>query len=207
MNIGQIAKNQQMIYRFVNRSTGGNDVSQLLSRFSSAKNAAAASKAEESASEFLQSMGLSGLQGRSIREMAQYKMRVQNSAAAAPAQVASNTAAAVASQRFSVRESFVPISDKAAEAMQKLALEDAKNSAGTTSAGATDRAKLIREHLQDVEPSKRSAAFNTMNKVWESETNRIAEYIKEKDGNWKNWGDRFDTSILNDYKPGVNVWV
>ena len=66
---------------------------------------------------------------------------------------------------------------------------------------------LIREQLQSVDPSQRTASFNTMNKVWESEMDRIGKFIQEKDASWQDWGDEFDTSILQDYKPGVNVWV
>lgn len=52
-----------------------------------------------------------------------------------------------------------------------------------------------------------AAAFNTINKVWENKMDRIGGYIKEKDPNWTVWGDRFDVSILDDYKAGLNVWV
>ena len=41
----------------------------------------------------------------------------------------------------------------------------------------------------------------------QTELDRIGEYIKEKDPNWKNWGDQFDTKILEGYQPGLNVWV
>ena len=91
--------------------------------------------------------------------------------------------------------------------MQKLALEDARNSAEGKGSSSTERAKFIQEQLKNVDPSKRADAFNTMNKVWESETERLGKYIKEKTPGWNDWGDKFDTSILDDYKPGVNVWV
>ena len=91
--------------------------------------------------------------------------------------------------------------------MQKLALEDAKGSVEGKTTSQADRAKLIQEQLKDVDPSKRAAAFNTMNKVWESETERIGKYIKEKDANWNDWGDKFDTKLLDDYKAGVNIWM
>ena len=123
-----------------------------------------------------------------------------------PAEAAELDASSLA-QRFSVRERYTPISDEATEAMQKLALEDAKNSVRSVKPDQAGRANLIREQLRDVDPSKRTASFNTMNKVWESELDRIGSYIQEKDPGWTGWGSQFDTAILEDYKAGVNIWI
>ena len=102
--------------------------------------------------------------------------------------------------------------------IQELALRDAKNSAGTREGGEAnaadmpafsqkDRLDMVLEEVQKFAPSKRAAAFDTINKVWEDEIDRIGAYIKEKDQNWAIWVDKFDVSILDDYKPGVNVWA
>ena len=112
----------------------------------------------------------------------------------------------------------VSLSDETTKKIQELALTDVKNSAGAQADDETnqtdasafslkDRLCLIQEEIQKFAPSKRAAAFNTMNKVWENEIDRIGAYIKEKDPNWVTWGDKFDASILDDYKPGVNMWV
>ena len=208
MNVGQLARQQQMMYKFINRSTNSSYQQQMKSQLSTAGSLASAAKADDDLAGMLQSMGISGLQGRTVREMAQYQMRVQNaSRRTAAEQTAGSTDAAARTDRFSVREQYAPISDEATEAMQKLALEDAKNSVTGQTADKTSRAKLIQNQLKDVEPSKRAAAFNTMNKVWESETERIGKYIKEKDADWQDWGDKFDTDILDDYKAGINIWV
>lgn len=124
---------------------------------------------------------------------------------------------AVANQLVS-RLQTVNLSDETTKKIQALALEDAKNSAGAQEGGEaegsdktvptrTDRVSLVHDEVQKYAPSKRSAALNTINKVWQAELDRIGAHIKQKDPNWTMWGDKFDTSILNDYKPGVNVWV
>ena len=207
MNISQMARGQQMMYRFINRNTSGGYQAQMKSQLSSMGGFAAAGKNSDPLSDMLQSMGISGLRGRTVREMAQYQLRVRNSSGAANAQQTGSAQTAASAQGFTVREQYTPISDEATEAMQKLALEDAKNSVGGKTASSTERANLIREQLKNVDPSKRTAAFNTMNKVWESETERLGKYIKEKTPGWNDWGDKFDTAILDDYKAGVNVWV
>jgi len=209
MNIGQLARQQNMIYQFVSRGTGGYQT-QMKSQLSSANSFTITDEADDKVSDMLQSMGISGLQGRTVREMAQYQMRMQNTTGTSSTRQtssASDAAAAAQTAKFSVREQYTPISDKATEAMQKLALEDAKGSVEGKTTSQADRAKLIQEQLKDVDPSKRSAAFNTMNKVWESETERIGKYIKEKDESWNDWGDKFDTKLLDDYKAGVNIWM
>ncbi len=208
MNVGQLARQQQMMYKFINRGTNSGNQAQMKSQLSPANSYSLTQSGGDSLSDMLKSMGISGLQGRTVREMAQYQMRVQNASGKSGTQSSPDAAAQTEqTTSFSAREQYTPISDKATEAMQKLALEDAKNSAEGKSASRTERAKLIQDQLKDVEPSKRAAAFNTMNKVWESETERIAKHIKEKNADWEDWGDKFDTKLLDDYKPGVNVWV
>ena len=104
----------------------------------------------------------------------------------------------------------VSLSDETTKKIQELALMDAKNSAGAGDSSALsqkDRLSMIQEEVQKFAPSRRAAAFNTINKVWENEMDRIGEYIKEKDPNWAAWGDEFDAGILDDYKAGVNMWV
>ena len=112
----------------------------------------------------------------------------------------------------------VSLSDETTKKIQNLALMDAKNSAGTQGDGKTeaadtsalsqkDRFSMILEEVRKFSPSRRAAAFNTINKVWESEMDRIGEYIKEKDPDWTTWGDEFDAGILDGYKAGINVWA
>ena len=110
----------------------------------------------------------------------------------------------------------VSLSDETTKKIQELALMDAKNSAGAQEDGEAanasallqkDRLSMIQEEIRKFAPSKRTAAFNTINKVWENEMDRIGAYIKERDPDWATWGDKFDASILDDYKPGVNMWV
>lgn len=237
MNIGKLARQQQMMYSFIDRETnrtGSSDSRTQLNSQLSVMNGRVRTgeSAEDSVASMLKSMGISGLQGRTVREMAQYRMRVQNGSQTAKktagaealtpkasAESAKKTADKAAAkkadgtdlsslmQRFSVREQYTPISDKATETMQQLAIKDAKESAGGKRADSTARANTIREQLKDVEPSKRAAAFNTMNKVYESETERLGDYIKEKEPGWNDWGDKFDAAILDSYKAGVNIWI
>ena len=91
----------------------------------------------------------------------------------------------------SLRQLYQP--DQTTKKIQELALMDAKNSAGAKEDGETadastlwrkDRLSMIQEEVQKFAPSKRAAAFNAINKVWENEMDRIGAYIKEKDSDW-----------------------
>lgn len=202
MNISQLARNQQMMYNFIHKS--GNYSSQIQTQFSGFD---ALNSTNQGAGSLLQKMGVSGLKGRTVREMAKYQLELQENAQISQQNGTGLDIGSLA-QKFPVRTQYTPISDKATAAMQNLALQDAVNSVGNAfSSNSEDRVSLIQEQLKSVDPSKRTAAFNTMNKVWESELDRIGEYIKEKDPSWNNWGDQFDTDILKDYKPGINILV
>lgn len=201
MNINQLARNHQMMFNFINRDSSY--ASQMQSKF----NFSALNSAKSDADSLLQKMGVSGLEGRTVREMAKYKLEQQEKSQASQ-QTDTGLDIGSLTQQFPIRTQYTPISDEATAAMQELALQDAINSVESgSSPSAEERVSLIQEQLKSVDPSKRTAAFNTMNKVWESELDRIGEYIKENDPSWNYWGDEFDTSILENYKPGVNVWV
>ena len=164
MNISQMAHNKQMQYLLMNQNTSNSYWAQIKSQLSSSTGGiSVAGKKDDLLAGLQKSMGISGLQGRSYREMAQYQIRVQNASGAAGAQQTGATDAAAPAEGFFVRGQYTPISDEATEAMQKLALEDARNSIVGKSPDSTERANLIREQLKNVDPAKRAAAFNTMN--------------------------------------------
>ena len=251
MNIGQIARNQQMLYGLVNRNGSGSYSSKPSSLWD------AGSGAEADGDNFFSSPA--ALQG-TVRQIAKRLYDASFSSNAAPGEngvgftqgsyttgedqtlkaIRERLGAKVGSmqqlyqpdqttlsgnfaQLQAVAEDLVSrlqtvsLSDETTKRIQELALRDAKNSAGARENGETaantsalsqkDRLSMIQEEVQKFSPSKRAAAFNTINKVWESELDRIGAYIKEKDPNWTTWGDKFDTGILDDYKAGVNMWA
>ena len=64
---------------------------------------------------------------------------------------------------------------------------------------------IVKNYIVTVDPEKRMAASQTMQKVWQDEVDRIGQYIHSKDPNWTTWGQKFDLSILDDYKQGIDV--
>ena len=258
MNIGQIARSQQMFYNVINRS--GNSGYSAFSAYGGLLNGwgVGGSAGDDESNFFSTPAALNG----TIRQIAQRLYDASFSSDAAEGSGTSITQGSGAytggdsalqalreqlgskaealrqlyqpdqtaladafAQRQALAESLalrsqtVSLSGETTKKIQNLALMDAKNSAGVQEDGETeeaastpslasiDRAAMIQEEVQKFAPSKRAAAFNTINKLWEQELDRIGAYIKEKDPDWTAWGDEFDVSILDDYKAGVNAWA
>ena len=263
MTIGQVSRNQQMLYSAANKNVSSSNSSKLAASSSSSKLSAYSgllyglgSSTDDAGDNFFSSPA--ALQG-TVRQIAK---RLYDASFSSDSSAAENMAGltqganssggdpilqAIREQLGAKAESLqqlyqpdqatltgnfaqlqavaeslvsrlqtVSLSDETTKKIQDLALMDAKNSAGTQENGEAsnasalskkDRISMIQEEVQKFAPSRRAAAFNTINKVWESEMDRIGEYIKEKDPNWAAWGDKFDVSILDGYKAGVNMWV
>ena len=260
MNIGQIARNQQMLYNIVSKngsssysskSAALSSSSSKLSAYSGLLNGWGVGGAEGDGDNFFSSPA--ALQG-TVRQIAKrlYDASFSSDAAAAENMAGLTQGANTVggdptlqairkqlgakvdslqqlyqpdqtsltdnfAQLQAVAESLVSrlqtvsLSDETTKKIQELALTDAKNSAGapagTPALSQKDRLSMIQEEVRKFAPSKQAAAFNTINKVWENEMDRIGAYIKEKEPGWTDWGDKFDVSILDDYKAGVNMWV
>ncbi len=211
MRIGQMARTQTMMYNFIRNNNSSQYASQMQTQlWGSDKEKVSATEAITDVETMRQQLESIGLKGRTVRDMAKnYMESLKNAQQDSSNQVNANLNQVQSlAQQFIARVQYTPISEEATADMQKLALQDAISSVGNTSASEQlNRMTVIQDHLDNVAPSKRAAALNSMNKVWESELDRIGEYIKEQDPNWKNWGDQFDVKILDGYQPGLNVWV
>ena len=64
---------------------------------------------------------------------------------------------------------------------------------------------IIKSYVQTVDVDKRLASSRALNRAWFDEVDRIGQYIHSKDPNWTNWGQKFDLSILDGYKQGIDV--
>lgn len=263
MNIGQIARNQQMLYKIANKNidvSGGFSTQQpsssKISAYSGLLNGFSRGTQDSGDNYFSSPDALQG----TVRQIARRLYDASFSSDAAAGESGTGTVqgdysagvdetlnalrkqlgAKVESQqklyqpdqtlsgnfeqlqavaeRLVSRLQTVSLSDEATKKIQALALEDAKNSVGaqgssetdqenTSALSRADRLSMVQDEVQKFAPSRRAAALNTINKVWQNELDRIGEHIKEKDPNWATWGDKFDVSVLDDYKAGVNMWV
>ena len=229
MNIGQIARNQQMLYGILNKNKGSGAEAEGYNFFSTPAALQGTARqiarrlydasfspdaiAAESGAGFPQGDDPAG------GDQALQAIRKQLGAKVESLQQQYQPDQTALSDNFAqlqaIAESLVnrlqtvSLSDEATKKIQELALRDAKNSAGadTPAVSQKERLSIIQEEVQKFAPSKRAAAFNTINKVWESELDRIGAYIKEKTPDWTAWGDEFDVGILDGYKAGVNVWA
>ena len=206
-----MARTQTMMYNFIRNNSSSQYASQMQSQlWGSDKDKISETDPITDVATMRQQLESIGLKGRTVREMAKNHMESLKEAQQDSSNQVNTDLNNVQSlaQQFIARVQYTPLSDETTSAMQELAMQDALSSVGKTSASAQlDRMSVIEKHLDTFAPSKRAAALNSMNKVWQTELDRIGEYIKEKDPSWKNWGDQFDTKVLEGYQPGLNVWA
>ena len=64
---------------------------------------------------------------------------------------------------------------------------------------------FVKSYVPTVAVDERLATSWALQRVWREEVDRIGQYIHSKDPNWITWGQKFDLSILDDYKQGIDV--
>ena len=99
---------------------------------------------------------------------------------------------------------IVPVDQAAAEQVKQIAFNHMKNGYGVSD--GEDISSAIRNYTMSLEPEKRLSASWTLNEIFHSEVERIAEFVHNHDSSW-NWGKPFDTSILDSYRPGVDIQI
>ena len=67
-----------------------------------------------------------------------------------------------------------------------------------------DISKVIRDYTMSLAPEKRLSASWTLNEIFHGEAVRLGEFVHQQDPGW-DWGKPFDTSILENYRQGINT--
>ena len=97
----------------------------------------------------------------------------------------------------------VELSASVIQQVKDAALESSKDGYGWND---TDYlSPIVKSYIKTVDVDKRLASSKALQQVWFEECDRIGWYIHSKDPNWTTWGQHFDTSILDDYKQGIDV--
>lgn len=97
---------------------------------------------------------------------------------------------------------IVPVDESAARQIRQIAFDHMKNGYGISS--GEDVSAAIRSYTLSLAPEKRLSASWTLNEIFHSEAGRLAEFVRRHDPDW-NWGDPFDTSILDGYRQGMDI--
>ena len=97
---------------------------------------------------------------------------------------------------------LVPVDEKAAQRVKQIAFDHMKNGYGISN--GEDISAAIRDYTMSLAPEERLSASWTLNEIFHNEASRLGEFVHQHDSSW-DWGKPFYTSILDDYRQGVDV--
>ena len=97
---------------------------------------------------------------------------------------------------------LVPVDEKAAQRVRQIAFDHMKNGYGVSD--GEDISAAIRDYTMSLAPEERLSASWTLNEIFHNEAARLGEFVHQRDPGW-DWGKPFDTSILDEYRQGIDV--
>ena len=99
---------------------------------------------------------------------------------------------------------MIPLDEGVVQQVKQIALDHMKNGYGVSD--GEDISKVIRDYTMSLAPEKRLSASWTLNEIFHSEATRLGEFVHQQDPSW-DWGQPFDTSILDGYRQGLDIQV
>ena len=98
---------------------------------------------------------------------------------------------------------IIPVSKEAEQAMKDIAFDHMKRYYGMSGTG-NELGDTIRSYYQQIPPSDRANASRTLQQIHREEAYRLCDFVRSRIPGWQ-IGQRFDTSILDEYQQGVDV--
>lgn len=96
---------------------------------------------------------------------------------------------------------IVSVDEKVVQQVKQIAFDHMKNGYGVSN--GEDISQFIKNYAMSVEPEKRLSASWTLNEIFHGEAERLGRFVQQQNPGW-NWGDAFDTSILDSYQQGID---
>lgn len=97
---------------------------------------------------------------------------------------------------------IVSVDQGVVQQVKQIAFNHMKNGYGVSD--GEDISKVIRDYTMSLAPEKRLSASWTLNEIFHGEAVRLGEFVHQQDPGW-DWGKPFDTSILENYRQGINT--
>ena len=95
---------------------------------------------------------------------------------------------------------IVSVNQGVVQQVKQIAFNHMKNGVSD----GEDISKVIRDYTMSLAPEKRLSASWTLNEIFHGEAVRLGEFVHQQDPGW-DWGKPFDTSILENYRQGINT--
>ena len=100
----------------------------------------------------------------------------------------------------------IPVSKEMEQKMKDIAFKQMKNYYGMTGESSGEMAEAIKSYYSQIPKEDRIHAARTLDKIHRAEAQRLVDFVKSRVPGWQH-GQHFDTSILDDYKQGINIRV
>ena len=97
---------------------------------------------------------------------------------------------------------MVPVDEGIAQKVRQIAFDHMKNGYGVSN--GEDISKVIHDYTMSLIQERRLGASWTLNEIFHSEATRLGDFVHQHAPGW-DWGKPFDTSILDEYRQGVDM--
>ena len=97
---------------------------------------------------------------------------------------------------------IIPVSKEIEQKIRDLAFRELRDGYGMT--GSNELGETIQSYYPQIPPEDRMHAAHTLQKIHHEEACRLVDFVQSKIPGWQ-IGVPFDTSILNEYKQGIDV--
>ena len=98
----------------------------------------------------------------------------------------------------------VAVDENVVQQVKQIAFDHMKNGYGMSN--GEDISQVIKNYVLSIEPEQRLSASWTLNEIFHKEAVRLADFVQQQNPGW-NWGEAFDTSILDNYQQGFNIKI
>ncbi len=99
---------------------------------------------------------------------------------------------------------IVPVDESVVNKIKALAFESMEKNNGMSDGKI--ESEIIKNYVMSLPPAERAAAGWTLSQISLQETDRLGEYVHQRDPSW-NWGKPVKPGILGDYKSGMNILI
>ena len=98
----------------------------------------------------------------------------------------------------------IPVSKEVEEQVKDIAFQHMKKNYGMTDPNRSDLADAIKAYVSKIPEKDRVHAVRTLTNIHRAEAVKLDEFVKSRVPGWQ-VGKPFDTSILNEYRQGVDM--
>ena len=99
---------------------------------------------------------------------------------------------------------IIPVSKEVETQIRDMTFNNMKKYYGMSAPSGNDLGDMIKSYVMTLPPKDRANAGYTLNQVHREEAVRLQDFVKSRVPGWQ-LGQHFDTSILNEYRQGIDV--